>query len=281
MALGVLPLVTCAWDVLSEHPMNWIDKLVQHVLTRFPGLARIGFLKKLYVWGRVLFEAEYVEDRMITCQTPRTFMEDPAFLKAYQAGQAAGSWGGSDVRWRVHVLCWAARQALSIEGDFVECGVNRGGYSSAVMNFTGFRQTGRRFFLLDSFEGMPEAYVRQKSADQREFYVHYRDCYEEVKARFKDDPVVLVKGVIPESLSRADVEKVAFMSIDLNFAEPEIAALEYFWPRLQVGGIVVFDDHGFRGFEAQRAAHVAFAQRHNVPILALPTGQAVLIKGSA
>ncbi len=261
--------------------MTWIDKVLQHLLTRFPGLARIGFLKKAYVWTRAVFEAEYVEDRLITCQTPRTFLEDPAFLRAYQAGRAAGSWGGSDVHWRVHVLCWAARQALSIEGDFVECGVNRGGYSSAVMDFTDFRRTGRRFFLLDSFQGMPDAYVREQSTDHREFYVHYRDCYEEVKARFKDDPVVLVKGVIPESLARADVEKVAFMSIDLNFAEPEIAALEHFWPRLQVGGIVVFDDHGFRGFEAQRAAHVAFARRHNVPILALPTGQAVLIKGSA
>lgn len=260
--------------------MNWIDKILQHLLTRFPGLARISFLKKAYVWTRALFEAEYVEDRLITCQTPRTFMEDPAFLSAYQAGQAAGSWGGSDVHWRVHVLCWAARQALSVQGDFVECGVNRGGYSSAVMNFTAFRRTGRRFFLLDSFEGMPAAYVRQKSTDHREFYVHYRDCYEEVKARFKDDPVVLVRGIIPESLPRADVQKVAFISIDLNFAEPEIAALEYFWPRLQVGAIVVFDDHGFRGFEAQRAAHVAFARRHGVPILALPTGQAVLIKGS-
>lgn len=260
--------------------MTWIDTVVQRLLDRFPRLTRIGFLKRAYVWARAWFEAEYVEDRLITCQTPQTFLEDPAFLSAYQAGQAAGSWGGSDVRWRVHVLCWAARQALSVEGDFVECGVNRGGYSSAVMTFTAFRRTGRRFFLLDSFEGMPATYVRQQSPDHREFYVHYRDCYEEVKTRFKDEPVVLVKGVIPESLSRADVQKVAFMSIDLNFADPEVAALEYFWPRLQVGGIVVCDDHGFKGFEAQRAAHVAFARRHNVPILALPTGQAVLVKGA-
>jgi hypothetical protein len=225
-------------------------------------------------------EAEYVEDRLITCQTPRTFMEDPAFLRAYQVGQTTGSWGGSDVRWRVHVLCWAAKQALAIEGDFVECGVNRGGYSKAVMDFTEFRKRGRTFFLLDTFQGMPDTYVRQQSTDDRSFYVHYTDCYEEVKARFKDDPVVLVKGIIPESLSRADVKKVAYLSIDMNFVEPEIAALEHFWPRLQVGGIVVFDDHGFRGFEAQRAAHVAFARRHNTPILALPTGQAVLIKGA-
>ena len=257
------------------------EEILQRILVRFPRVAQIGALKRGYVWIRALLEAEYVQDRLITCQSPRTFMEDPAFLEAYKAGEATGSWGGNDIHWRVHVLCWAARQALNIEGDFVECGVNRGGYVKAIMDITDFRRTGRRFFLLDSFEGMPDAYVRRMSAGNRAIYAHYGDFYDEVRERFRDDPVILVKGVIPESLPRAAPEKVAFLSLDLNFAEPEAAALEHFWPRLQAGGVVVLDDHGFRGFEEQRVAHVAFARRHGVYILALPTGQAVMIKGSA
>lgn len=257
-----------------------LDGLLQRLLLRFPRLGRAGVVQKAHTWARAALEARYVQDRLITCQTPQTFMEDPAFLRAYQAGEATGSWGGNRVHWRVHVLCWAARQALGVEGDFVECGVNRGGYARAVMEYVDFRSTGRCFHLLDSFAGMPSSYVRRMSGgEDRSFYLHYGDCYEAVRKTFEGDPVHLVKGIIPDSLGQMSrVSSVAFLSIDLNFAEPEIAALEFFWPRLQPGALVVLDDHGFRGYEDQRLAHVAFARRQGVPILALPTGQGVVIK---
>ena len=257
-----------------------LDGILQRLLLRFPRLGRAAIVQRAHTWARAAFQARYVQDRLITCQSPQTFMEDPAFLRAYRAGEATGSWGGNRVHWRVHVLCWAARQALETEGDFVECGVNRGGYARAVMDYVDFRSTGRRFHLLDSFAGMPTSYVRQMSGgEDRAFYVHYGDCYEAVREAFKDDPVHLVRGIIPESLGEmSSVPRVAFLSLDLNFAAPEIAALEFFWPRLQPGALVVLDDHGFKGYEEQRRAHVAFARREGAPILALPTGQAVLIK---
>lgn len=36
---------------------------------------------------------------------------------------------------RVHVGLWAAQNAISIEGDLVECDVSRGFLSSAIMNY--------------------------------------------------------------------------------------------------------------------------------------------------
>jgi hypothetical protein len=36
------------------------------------------------------------------------------------------------------VACWAAPDAKSIPGDFVECGVNRGGMARAVMECVNF-----------------------------------------------------------------------------------------------------------------------------------------------
>ncbi len=257
-----------------------LEGVLQRLLRRFPRMARSGFAQRAYTWSRAALEAQYVQDRLVTCQSPRSFMEDPAFLSAYRAGEATESWGGNRVHWRVHVLCWAASQALATEGDFVECGVHRGGYARAVMDYVDFRSTGRCFHLLDSFAGMPPSYVRQMSGgENRAFYLHFGDCYEAVRQTFRDDPVHIVRGVIPDSLvEMSQVAKVAYLSVDLNFAEPEIAALEYFWPRLQPGALVVLDDHGFKGFEAQRRAHVEFAHRRGVPLLALPTGQAILIK---
>ncbi len=55
--------------------------------------------------------------------------------------------------WRVHVGLWAAASCASLEGDFVECGVNRGFLSSAIMEHLDWDKTGKHFYLLDTFNG--------------------------------------------------------------------------------------------------------------------------------
>jgi hypothetical protein len=75
-----------------------------------------------------------------------------------------------------------------------------------------------------------------------------------------------------------DTENVAFLSIDMNAREPEIAAAEFFWDRLVHGAAMVLDDYGWRKHVAQRIAFDEFARRRNVPLLALPTGQGLILK---
>ena len=73
-------------------------------------------------------------------------------------------------------------------------------------------------------------------------------------------------------------ERVAFLSIDLNAAAPSVAALEHFWPRLSRGAAVVLDDYNFELFADQRPALDNAAAELGAPILALPTGQGLMIK---
>src|SRR5687768_1326990 len=53
------------------------------------------------------------------------FLEDPLFQEAYRLGSETDSWYGFDIRWRAYVVCWAAEKGRTIEGDYVECGVNK------------------------------------------------------------------------------------------------------------------------------------------------------------
>ena len=71
------------------------------------------------------------------------FIAEPRFREAYRLGNHTGHKFRENpddlhIEWRVHVLCWAATQALRQEGDFVECGVNTGIFSRApaAMVFT-------------------------------------------------------------------------------------------------------------------------------------------------
>ena len=64
----------------------------------------------------------------------------------------------------------------------------------------------------------------------------------------------------------------------MNNATPEIAAVNHFWDKLQPGAPVLLDDYGFVRYEVQKQAFDAWAAEHGVEILALPTGQGLIIK---
>lgn len=176
------------------------------------------------------------------------FINDVHFANAYAAGKSTGSWGGSEVHWRAHVICWAAQKGMSIEGDFVECGVNKGGLASVVLNYTELYKTTRKFYLLDTYNGLVERYLSEEEKKQGVTAGGYEECFDAVKRTFSDFPnVVLVKGAVPETLIEVKANKIAFLSIDMNCVVPEIAAAEYFWNRLSSGAIIVLDDYGWTG----------------------------------
>jgi hypothetical protein len=83
---------------------------------------------------------------------------------------------------------------------------------------------------------------------------------------------------VPDTLELVDTPRVAFLSIDMNNTAPEIAAAEFFWPKLTPGAPVILDDYGWAEHIEQKRAFDAFAARHGVCILSLPTGQGLIVK---
>lgn len=207
------------------------------------------------------------------------------FTRAYRAGMGTGHriGGGGDlhIEWRVHTCLWAAEHGLRLDGDFVECGVNTGILSLAICQYLDFARLDRRFYLFDTFQGIPE---HQASEDERATVRSknariYVDCYDQVRQTFAPYPnVQLVRGTVPETLTSVSIDRVAYLSIDMNLVYPEIAALEYFWDRLSPGAIVVLDDYGFAGHRAQHEAVDAFAAARRAPVYTSPTGQGLIIR---
>jgi len=89
---------------------------------------------------------------------------------------------------------------------------------------------------------------------------------------------IIVRGAVPATLPQIDSERIAYASIDMNCVEPEIAAGEYLWPKMLPGAITVLDDYGWKPHISQKHAWDKFASQRGVKILALPTGQGLLIK---
>jgi macrocin-O-methyltransferase TylF-like protien len=249
--------------------------------------ARSRVARSLYALVRSVAPAAYAQDGLISVHS-HAFMRDPAFLRAYARGVEAI--GGNDTyqwHWRIHIGLWAATLAAALEGDFVECGVNRGFLSSAIMEHLDWNSLDRDFYLLDTFAGLDERFLShserrggalRKNAEKLRsgFYV---TGAEEVRANFAQWPRArIIVGAVPQTLSQVSATRVAYLHLDMNSAPPETAALSYFWDRLVPGAPVLLDDYAYLGYTDQKLAMDEFARGHGVAVCSLPTGQGLIIR---
>jgi hypothetical protein len=221
----------------------------------------------------------------LTTNHVHEFVWDPEFLRAYERGvEAAGE--DYHIRWRTHIALWAASVGAKLDADFIECGVNRGFLSSAIMKSLDWDSLGKTFYLLDTFDGIDVSLLEETERVHAErsnealfrsgFYIR---GVESVRANFSEwSNVRIVVGSVPTSLAEVAAEAVAYLHLDMNSSKPEIAALDFFWPKLSAGAIVLLDDYAFAGMDAQRVALDAFASAHDVAIACLPTGQGLMIR---
>lgn len=213
------------------------------------------------------------------------FINDPLFIESYNLGKSTDKHEillkNYDIRWRIHVLCWAALHASHLKGDFVDCGVNTGIFSRAIINYIDFNKTGKKYYLLDTFNGLDAKYSSEKEMSRNKIinYESQKSLFEDVKNTFKDFNVEIIKGAVPETLSKVKSDNICFLSIDMNCVLPEIEALNFFWDKMVSGGMIVLDDYGYaNSTNDQKEAHDQFAKSKGVMILTLPTCQGLIVK---
>jgi O-methyltransferase len=213
-------------------------------------------------------------------------LTQPRFAEAWAESVRvnAEGWGGQvpNIAWRAHVACWAAQHGLSLNGDFVECGVHTGLLSRTICQFLDFGKETRNFWLFDTWSGIPLDGMDEREAESAKksnaaFY--HTDVYPIAIRNFSPySNVRLVRGALPETLSLAKINSIAYLSIDLNNARAEKAVIEQLWSKVAKGAIILLDDYGFLGSHEQHDMWDAFARDVGKMIVTLPTGQGMLIK---
>jgi hypothetical protein len=228
----------------------------------------------------------YDEDGLFTVHNDH-FRRYPVFKAAYQRGIEANNGLDPHFEWRVHVALWAASSAVALPGEFVECGVNTGFMSSAIMAGLNWGTVPKRFYLFDTFAGPVTSQFsaeeiqrgRRKLAEDGMAAGAYETDLARVRANFAQWPnAVIVPGTVPDIFSSINVDRIAFLHIDMNCAYPEHAALEYFWNRLSPGAFVLLDDYAYFGYETQTEAIDAVASALGFTVLSLPAGQGLIVK---
>jgi O-methyltransferase len=178
---------------------------------------------------------------------------------------------------RMYATTMACKHALAngINGDFVECGVWRGGNSILAADV--FAVSDKAVWLFDTFAGMTaptehdvdfvgEASVKQFTKNQKAD--HNEWCYaslEEVRRNFSGcglltDKVHFMKGDVLETLAKTDAlpDQIAVLRLDTDWYESTKIELEVLFPRLSYGGLLIIDDYGHWG-GARKAVDEYFA----------------------
>jgi hypothetical protein len=206
------------------------------------------------------------------------FSDDPEFEASHQT-MARGWIPGADVRWRMWLLTSLAQQCEHLPGNFAEFGTWRGGCAYMILDRTDVAP-GHRFFLFDTFAGIPGDRLTAGERD-KEFAGQLSNTsvgyVDKLLARWRPR-YELCPGDVFQTLGDVDVGALSFAHIDMNASAPSKRALEYAYAAMVPGGIIAFDDYGWASCEEQRVMIDAFFADLLERPIALPTGQAFVIK---
>jgi len=197
------------------------------------------------------------------------FLQQPDFVSAFQP--YADDQTLRARIWRIYMLCWAARSCLPLGGDFMDVGCYDGRTVEVMERYCDFRGvSGKTWWLYDMFENPP---------DEARKVSHGPQLFDRVRGVFEPfGNFRVVKGAVPGSFAQGLPDKVAFAQLDLNVAGPELAALEIIYERMVPGGIIVFDDFGFRRYRESHDMEMAFFRARGDVVWESPTGQGLFIK---
>ncbi|HEY0650532.1 class I SAM-dependent methyltransferase [Phenylobacterium sp.] len=208
----------------------------------------------------------FMSDNMIAFGRNLGFLDDAPFRKAWETHAKTQSERG--IVWRSHVVVWAARRALRLEGDFIECGCYKGTTARIMADVVDL--TDRQLYLYDLFE-------HDASMVHHAMPEHGPDLFEFVKARFPEPNTHVIRGFVPESFEQGVPDRIAFAHIDMNNAPAEIAALNAIEDRLVPGAMIVLDDFGAIPYRRQHVAETAWFGERGRFVLELPTSQGLVI----
>ena len=150
-----------------------------------------------------------------------------------------------------------------IEGDFVECGVWRGGSMMAAM-LALMRSGGatRHFHLFDTFQGMTEPTTEDvqfdgapaedllnKNKKSEQSGIWCIAGLEEVKKNvlstgYPKENIHFIQGRVEDTIPGKAPAKIALLRLDTDWYESTAHELKHLYHRLSAQGVLIIDDYG-------------------------------------
>ena len=139
----------------------------------------------------------------------------------------------------------------------------------------------REIFLFDTFEGFDERDVNHQkensTANIGGWDVSLKDVQDFVG---KSALIKFIPGYFPETTKNIDPNnRYALVHLDADLYNPQIAGLEYFYPKMTKGAVMIIHDCNNEYFGSRKALDEFFLDKSETPVI-IPdkSGSAVVVK---
>lgn len=191
------------------------------------------------------------------------------------------------LRERLYHLAQAVDMTRGVQGLVAEAGCYRGLSAYLTCHYLQLADPcyrGESLHLFDSFEGLSKPSPEDRVDDPaipvggvpREAGL-FSASLEEVKEALREFPLVSYhRGWIPDCFADAPDGPYRLVHVDLDLHDPTRDSLEFFYPRLAPGGLLICDDYGFVRWPGARTAVDEFCAAAGAPVLRLSSGDAMV-----
>ena len=188
-----------------------------------------------------------------------------------------------DLLWKIHrdrrsllsafeaYLVFAlARAQTKQPGDYAEVGVYKGASAKLICEAKG----DKKLRLFDTYEGLPPQGENDRGVHREQQYACSLESVQNYLQGYSK--IEFYKGIFPESARGAPEAQYSFAHFDVDLYEGTLGCLEYFYPRMVPGGIMLSHDYGILS-GVEKAFKKFFADKPE-GIIEQPTTQCLVIK---
>lgn len=221
-------------------------------------------------WSLLLHFAGWALPGYVPSKPGKTWFQDAEFFRAYDRLKPADRRRSAE---RKYFLRSLLSLADGLPGDTAECGVYKGAASWFIcQHFVG---SGKVHHGFDSFEGLSSPASIDGS------FWRKGDCTTGEHAAYttlSGFPVELHGGWIPDRFHEVANHRFCFVHVDVDLYAPTRDSIEFFYPRVVPGGVMLFDDYGSSASPGAARAISEFMSDRPEPLVEVPTQQAFVIK---
>eukprot|EP00930_Biecheleria_cincta_P050774 TRINITY_DN3594_c0_g1_i1.p1 TRINITY_DN3594_c0_g1~~TRINITY_DN3594_c0_g1_i1.p1 ORF type:complete len:299 (-),score=39.98 TRINITY_DN3594_c0_g1_i1:245-1141(-) len=157
-----------------------------------------------------------------------------------------------------------------IKGDIVECGVWKGGMTMAMIFANMQHNLERKFFLLDTFEGLPKPDSAEDGPEEKHIWAEVHAGNTEIQpdrraeqgkwnygpedvvrnnmlyTQYPKDNIHFIRGKVEDTLRNSThvlPDRIAVLRLDTDWYSSTLVELEVLYDRLVPGGLLFVDDY--------------------------------------
>lgn len=173
------------------------------------------------------------------------------------------------------------KMSAALPGAIIECGIFKG---NSLSRFAIFRELldnkfSKKIIGFDTFGKFPQTKFKDDMKSRKKFIADAGDesiskeqLLKVLSHKQVEHLVELVKGditkTVPEYVKTHPELRISLLNIDVDIYEPVVTILEYLYPRVVKGGIIMLDDYGV--FPGETKAVEEYFAEQDIKIKKIP-----------